>query len=186
MHMKKIIIGSIVGGLIIFIWQFLSWTLLELHRPAHQYTPKQTEILNFLSRQFPDDGGYFLPNYPPGSSREEIEAGMAQGAGKPWAVISYHKAMNANMGMNMFRGLVVDILIVALFCWLVSKMPGARFHTILLASLATGFIVFLNVPYTMHIWYETFDLYADLADALVAWGLTGLWLGWWLTRQVRA
>jgi hypothetical protein len=42
--------------------------------------------------------------------------------------------------------------------------------------------VFLNAPYTMHIWYGSFDLMAHFADALLQWGLAGLWLGWWLTR----
>jgi hypothetical protein len=31
----KIPVASLVGGLIIFIWQFLSWTLLDLHRPRN-------------------------------------------------------------------------------------------------------------------------------------------------------
>ncbi len=42
--MKKTIIGAIVGGIIIFAWQFLSWGPLNLHEAQQQYTPKQDTI----------------------------------------------------------------------------------------------------------------------------------------------
>lgn len=183
--MKKIIIGALVGGIIVFICQTLSWTILDLHRPANQYTAKQDEIMQYLSGQFSEDGSYFLPNYPPGSSNEVMEQYMQAAVGKPWAVVSYHKEMKANMGMNITRNLIVDILMVGLFCWILSTVGNPKFSTIFMISLLTGIIVFINVPYTGHIWYETFDINAYLIDALVAWGLTGLWLGWLYGRKAR-
>ena len=69
--MKKTLIGSLVGAVILFLWQFVSWTAAELHRPAQAYTPKQDSILQYLSTQFTEDGTYFLPTYPDGASMEE-------------------------------------------------------------------------------------------------------------------
>ena len=86
------------------------------------------------------------------------------------------------MFMNMGRSLVVDIFIIWLLCWLIGKIPSPSFGTVFMATLGTGILVFLNAPYTMHIWYDSFDLNAFLIDALVSWGVTGLWLGWWLSR----
>jgi hypothetical protein len=183
--MKRIIIGAIVGGIIIFICQTLSWTILDLHRPANLYTPKQTEIMSTLNSQLTSDGSYFLPNYPAGSSSEVMNQYMKDAQGQPWAIISYHKNMDMNMGMNILRVLIVNIIMIGLFCWILSKIPNLTFSRVLLISLIMGFIVFLNAPYTTHIWYETFDLTASLIDALAGWGLTGLWLGWWFTRPVK-
>ena len=180
--MKKIVIGALVGGIIIFICQTLSWTILDLHRPANEYTPKQEEIMSFLNGQFTQDGSYFLPNYPAGSSSEVMEQHMKQAEGKPWAVIAYHKEMKMNMSMNIFRNLIVDILMVGMFCWILARFANPKFSNVFIASLLTGFIAFLNFPYTIHIWYESFDLGASLIDALVGWGLAGLWLGWWYGR----
>lgn len=181
--MKKLIIGSLVGGIIIFFWQFLSWTVLNLHYNAHQYTPNQDAILQTLSTQLDKDGGYIVPGLPPDATREQHEAAMESGKGKPWAVITYHQAMNGNMGMNILRGLIVDILMVAFFCSVISRMNALNFISILVASLFTGMIVFLNVPYTYHIWFQTFDLLAYFIDMLLAWGLCGIWLGWWYGRK---
>jgi len=61
--MKKAIIGSIVGALIIFIWQFLSFALINFHKPAQEYTDKQEAIMGFLDGQGLKDGGYLFPMF---------------------------------------------------------------------------------------------------------------------------
>jgi hypothetical protein len=178
--MKKLVIASLVGGIIVFIWQTLSWTVLDLHRAGQEYTPKQDSIEAFLNTQFTEDGSYFIPNYPKGTSYEEMEKSMPSRKGKPWMQIQYHKEMNINMGANIFKNLVTDIIIVAFFCWILTKMTSAGFVTIFITCVLTGLIVFLNSPFTVHIWYSKADIGAHLADALLSWGLCGLWLGWYL------
>ena len=181
--MKKTIIAALVGGIIIFIWQFLSWSLINLHQPTQQHTPKQEAIMNFLNSQQLEEGGYFMPGLPDNASTDEMEQLMKESEGKPWASIQYHKAMNTNMVMNMIRGLLVNIIAVFLLCWILVRMAAPSFGTILTASLFTGFIVFLNAPYTNFIWYDGFDIWAHLADAVISWGACGLWLAWWLRRN---
>ena len=180
--MKKIIIGGIVAGLIIFTWQTLSWTMLNLHADNQQYTPKQDSILAYLGSQLPGEGGYYLPMAPEGSSFEEMEQLTKNAIGKPWAQVYYHKALEYNMTANILRGLLTDIVLMCLFCWILSKFKTAGFVTTFLACLFTGLIVFSNSLYTVHIWYELFDLNAHLTDYLVSWGAAGIWLGWWMNR----
>ena len=183
--MKKTIIGALVGGLLIFIWQTLSWTALDLHRPSQDYTAKQDTIMAFLSSNLEKEGGYLLPNVPKGTSMEEATKAGEKMMNKPWASIQYHSAFTTDMNamyMNMARGFVVNILLACLACWLFGKMNHPSFTTIFFGSLVIGIIVFLNTAYTQHIWYKSFDLYAHLSDALVSWGAAGLWFGWWLRK----
>ena len=181
--MRKIVIGSVVGGILLFICQTISWTMLNLHGKANQYTPQQTAILDFLSKNITEDGQFFLPNHPETATMDEAMALWDSAKGKPWAIISYHQSMDTNMVMNMVRGLIVDIIAVALLCWILVRINQPTFNTILLGSLFTGLIVFLNAPYTKHIWYESFDIWAHFADAVVGWSIVGLWLGYWLRRK---
>ena len=178
--MKKLAIASLIGGIIIFFWQTLSWTVLNLHSASEGYTPKQDSILAFLNAQFSEDGSYMLPGYPQGTSREEMDKTMGSREGKPWAQIQYHKVLKVNMGMNILRGLLVDIVIVGLLCWVLMKMRDPGFTRILLTCLITGVIVFLNSPYTVSIWFPKADINAHFTDALLSWGLCGIWLGWYL------
>lgn len=181
--MKKIIIGALVGGILLFLWQFLSWTVLQLHASGEQYTPKQDAVLQALSSQLTESGQYLLPGVPPDATSAQREAAMNSMAGKPWAIVSYHTAYDASMGSNILHVLVVNIILAGLLCWLLLQLRTLSFGKIFTAALVTGIIIFLNVPYTDHIWFLTPGMGAYLADALVSWGLVGLWLGWWLPRQ---
>ena len=180
--MKRTLIGALVGGIIIFAWQTVSWVVLHMHDDAHKKAPNQEAIMALLTA-LPEEGGYFLPNVDHNAPESEHEKLMEDMKGKPWATINYHKSWEANMTMNMVRGLLSNIIMVWLLCWIFSKVYQPRFGTIFLASLAVGLITFINQPYTGHIWYEMPDINAFLTDSLVSWGLCGIWLGWLFNRR---
>ncbi|HLO80162.1 MAG TPA: hypothetical protein VK166_04370 [Chitinophagaceae bacterium] len=181
--MKKHLIAAIVGGIIIFFWQFLSNAALDLHRPAQQYTAKQDTILSFLKTQV-EPGRYFLPSFPEGTSADEQQAKMKEVEGKPWAIVDYHASWSSEgMIMNMARGLLVDIFIVYLFVWILTRTGIPSFGNIFLASVFMGLIAFLNFPYAYFIWYKSPGIWSDFMDAIVAWAGVGAWLGWYLNRK---
>ncbi|MBK9017196.1 MAG: hypothetical protein IPM82_25800 [Saprospiraceae bacterium] len=179
--MTKTIIATLVAGILLFLWQFLSWSMLNVHGSEMQYTDKQDAVMQALSQNL-QEGSYYLPNLPPGSTPEQQEAYMESATGKPWATVTYHEAMKTNMGMNMFRGLVIDLLSAFLLIWLLGKMANPSFQTILMSALAVGFIGYFTIPYLNTIWFETSSL-SYLIDAVVQWGLVGVWLGWYLPRN---
>jgi len=180
--MKKSAIAALVGAIIIFIWQSLSNTVLDLHRSAVAYTPRQDTIMSFLNEQLNEDGRYFMPTLPKDASLEQYEQLTEKAQGKPWAIISYHKAMDYNMTMSLIRTFLTDIIVVWLLCWILMKIPNRSFSAIFIACLGTGLLVFLNAPYTSFIWYKDPGIGAYLIDALASWGLCGLWLGKYLKK----
>jgi hypothetical protein len=180
--MTKTIIGSIVGGIILFFWQFLSHTILNLHKGAEQYTPKQDSIMAYLKAQDLAPGHYLLPMLPEGASMEDYASFAEACEGKPWARLSYYAERSGDMATPMIRGLLTNILMVALVIWLLGKMAKPSLVDILLGSLVIGLSGFMNFPYTSHIWYPAGNIRADLIDAVVMWLGLGLWLGWWLRR----
>lgn len=178
--MKKMLIGALVGSILLFIWQFLSWSLINIHASQMQHTPNQDTILEVLNTNL-EEGSYFLPNLPKGASSEESAKFMEETNGKPWATITYHKAYSNNMGMSMFRGWAVDFISVWLLCWILLKFTNLNFSNALLSSMAVGLIGYLTINYLNSIWFEGNTL-PDLIDAVVSWGIVGAWLGWWLNR----
>jgi hypothetical protein len=69
--MKKWVIGSLVGAIIVFAWQAISWTFLGIHAGEEKYTPAQDQILSTLNAANLEDGMYMLPNAKPGASMDE-------------------------------------------------------------------------------------------------------------------
>jgi hypothetical protein len=180
--MKRIMIASIVGGLILFIWQTLSFAILDLHNSSHAYTSNQDSILHYLDGKLPE-GRYFLPTLPKGAKMEDMQKLEEQVKGKPWAIIDYHSAYNVSMSRNMVRGILVDIVLIWLLCWLLLKAGTPSFGGFVTAAVVIGIISFLSFPYTYYIWYRQPGIFMDLVDAVVGWGLAGAWLGWWFNRK---
>ena len=180
--MTKQIIAVLVSAVLLFVWQFLSWSMLGIHQTEFKYTPNQEKILQALSENLTEEGQYFLPGVPPGTSMDQEQAMMQANAGKPWAHISYHKSLNMAMGMSMFRGFAVDIISAFLLVWLLLKIENRPLSTVLLSSLAVGLIGYFTIPYLNSVWFETKSL-GYLIDSVAQWGLVGVWLGWWLNRK---
>lgn len=180
--MRKQIIATVVGALILFIWQFLSWALVGVHQSEFRYTANQDQIMETLNQNLSEAGTYMIPGVPPGSSHEDETVLMEAAAGKPWATISYHKSMNTNMGLNMIRAFVIDLVSAWFLIWILMKFANLSVMTSVQASLFVGFIAYLTIPYLNSIWFEGNSI-GYVIDAIVQWGLVGLWSGWWLTRK---
>ena len=183
--MKKWLIGSIVGAILIFLWQFLSWTILPVHSGEAKYTPAQTEVLNAISASIKEDGVYMLPTLPSDASMEDHQKAMKDLEGKPWATVIYRSAYKMDMVMPMIRGFLIDLVLVFLLIYILTRAGIPTAMRILAGSVAVGLFTFLVGPYTMHNWFQTptAAYMGHLLDAFVAWGLCGLWLGWWLNRK---
>jgi hypothetical protein len=182
--MKKLLIGALVGGILIFLWQTLSWTILNLHANEYQQAPGQDSLtMNSLNSIFSETGQYYIPHAKEGATTKEMEEMQKNMQGKPWAVVSYHKAYEMNMVINIIRGLLVAIISAFFVCWILVKQTNSSFATTFFSSLLIGVVGYLFIPYSMNIWFQTPGAITNLADALISWGLCGLWLGWWLNRK---
>ncbi|MGB8192739.1 MAG: hypothetical protein WCF67_12505 [Chitinophagaceae bacterium] len=185
--MKKWLIGSLVGALLLFIWQFISWAAAGLHDPEYKYHPQQEQIMSSLSSLIKEDGQYMMPRTPPDATSEQQQAAMKEMNGKPFAVISYKSSYEIKMAEPMIRGFLADVVIALLMIYVLGKRTNFTVGSVWAASLAIGFIGWLWHPYTENIWFQTpvAVLTGALMDWFVAYTILGLWLGWWLKRSSR-
>ena len=181
--MKKLLIGALVGGLIIFGWQTASWTFLKLHSSEFMQAKDQDGIINFLSTQFSEDGQYMIPRANDNASSKEMEDFQKNLTGKPWATVSYHKASDADMIMNMVRGILSAMIAAFFACWILMKQNSGSSLTTFLSCLFIGIAGYLYIPYAGHTWMQTPGAMQNLLDVIVSWGVCGIWLGWWLNRK---
>jgi hypothetical protein len=183
--MKRTLVAAIVGAIIIFGWQALSWMLLPFHNEAYKYTPNEQSILSNLSSSLTEEGSYMMPGMKPGISQEEQAKMWEESEGKPWAMVTYHPAYKSNMTSQMIRGFLIALVSVWIVCWLVKGING--FSNVFIRCLVIGFFAWLFVHYNGHNWFSTpwSVIKGELIDCLAAWGLCGLWLGWWLNRGAK-
>lgn len=182
--MKKFIVPSIVSGAILFVWQFLSYAAINLHEQGQRLTDKQDAIMEFLNSQNLDEATYVVHPTAPNATGPEDMANMEYYHGKPWAMVSYHKADNSSMPLNMVRGLLVNMVVGFLALYLMNSMAAMSLVKGCYTGMAIGGIAFLVEFYTNHIWYQTYGIWAHLLDGLVPWAIIGcLYARFWQNRK---
>ena len=177
--MQKLIIGSLVGGLILFIWQFLSYSTFDLHYNQMAYTPNQDEIMSCLDGKI-SEGEYYMIRAPKGDMEGQARV-MEERLGQPWAAIQYHDSMENTFFSNLGRAFVINTLSIFFLSWIMLKMVDLTMKDAIITSVMVGLIGYFTINYLDTIWFKT-DSIPDLLDAIIPWALTGAWLGWWLRR----
>jgi glycerol uptake facilitator-like aquaporin len=174
--MKKAILFALLGGIILFAWQFIAWAMPNFHKQAQEYAPAQDEILQAIENSGLKQGMYVLGQPDPKLSRPEYDAAMKKYEGKPWAVLNYREKNVSSMVMNMIRGFIMMVLISLIFFWLVRQQKDPTLMKRILLGLGIGLIGFMFIPYTYFIWFKAPDIWAYLLDGFVPWIILG-WLG---------
>ena len=171
--MKRKLLFSLIGAIVIFVWQFLSYAMPNFHKSASAYTPAQDSILNTLAKHGIKEGMYVLGHPDPALSQAEQKAAMEKMEGKPWAILNYHETNSMSMAMNMARGFMVCFVIAFMFFWILLQQKYPTLTNSLLVALAIGMIGFFFEPYTNFIWYKAPDIFAHFADAIFPWLILG-------------
>ncbi len=192
--MKKILIASLVGGIILFAWHSLSWMIMPTHLDTFHYTPAQDSILKVLKNSGITSGAYLMPaadsrnatafdaNY-----RKKCEEMMNTNVGKPMATIFYKDAMPTMSGTQFFYGFLFELIAVFCACLLLSLayQSNASFLMRWWMVMLFAVIYVMQAPMPGHNWmnepwhYTTGFIY----DAFIGWGLAGLWLASYLKRK---
>lgn len=173
--MKNRLIFTLIGGVLLFIWQFMAWAMPAFHWDSISYTPVQMQVLEALDASGMETGMYVLGQLDPASYNEAgaAEAQMEALKGKGYARINYIRDYESNMGMNMVRGLLVCFLMAYLFHGLVGNLKADGMKERVLHGIGFGVVFYLFMPYTNFIWFKDPDIWAYVADAVVPWALLG-------------
>lgn len=169
--MKKHILFSIIGGVIIFVWQFLTYAMPNFHKSAQTYTPLQDTIMQQFKTLGLEQGMYML-GMPNPDKPEEVAASWNEES-STWAIVNYRINDSNSMGLPMFRSFAIGMLIAGLLFWLYKQKEETSLYYKLTVSVVVGLISFMYVPYSNYIWYKAPDIYAHLLDGIVPWLILG-------------
>jgi hypothetical protein len=187
--MKKIIIGTLVATVIYFVYQSAAW-MGGLHDDISSYTPKQAEILQYLSQNLTEDGVYFLPSVDPNhpDKQNEHQRVMEASVGKPWVMIFYHKSMSPMDPMYIVWGVIYSLIACLIAAMLLYYGKFETFGARFLAVFALGlFAISQGVMDDMNWWsYPWSFVKAQVIDLTIGWALPSLWLGWYMKKNRQA
>lgn len=171
--MKKSLLFALIGGIIIFVWQFISFAIPNFHKSRMEYTPAQDEILAAFEKSGLKEGMYMLGQADPELSKEAYEAATANYQGKPWAILNYMSDSTMSMPLNMIRGFIIALIVSLIFFWIIRQQSNPTLMKRVLLGIGIGFMGFLFVPYTNFIWFKEPDIWAYMLDGIVPWAILG-------------
>ena len=173
--MKNHILFTLIGGVILFIWSFISWAGINFHIDEQCYTPLESELLSVIAETGIEPGMYALGQ---GDASKGQEAQWAEWEadfeGKPWAVLNYIEKSEMTMGMNLFHGFSMNLLVAAILFLILNQIKALNYRQAIIICVSIGFIAFMMEYYNGYIWFKSPGIYAHLLDAVVPWTLLGL------------
>ena len=176
--MKRTVITVVLGTLILFIWNAVSWMVLPFHAQSMQTIPETAINTNTLKEQLTEDGVYHYPGLPENESEaayQEIEEKLTAG---PRITMMVYKSGSTSFfdPMNFVWNLIFNLITVILLMGIVKRLGNHSTRNILWTTIATGLIIgFMSDLPTMN-WFM-FPLeytMANILDYLVMMTLLGL------------
>ncbi len=169
---KKLLLGSLLAGLVLFAWGAVSWMVLPWHNATFETLddPQAVETAaNGLKSFFKKPGIYLFPS-PTETTKERLEEG-------PFAFISIvPEGINRNIAVEMVSTLANNIIAALLIGLLLLKTSGLNYWQrvgfvvgiVLVASLLC------HIPYWNWWKFSVGYTAVTIADLLIAWFLGGL------------
>lgn len=205
--MLRAIIGAVVGAIIIFMWGFVSWTVIDLYGDVIEPVPNEPALVEQLTRQLDHSGVYVFPMPPEegaAAPAPSSSAGNGNGDGDgaasaepaptpqklweqrhragPIGTIIYQREGAPPMAPVIFvRGILINFISALIVCVLLLGAGGwSRFYLgRVLFVLFAGFFAAFAVNAVQWNWFYHPDAYAVMmmVDVVIGWGLAGLGIG---------
>ncbi len=171
--MKKIIIASILGGLTMFLWGAISWTVLPWHKMTMHSFSNEDAVVSTIKSGNAASGAYTIPGM------SDPETHMAKAKVGPVAMVFYSAEGDDMMNPMFFiKGILLDIIVMVIAVSMLSKISwslatyGNRVRFMVMIGLIialiarVGDILFMHAPVDFNLIFA--------ADEVVTWTLAGL------------
>lgn len=176
--MNKIVKCGLIGGVILFLWGAIWWTILPWQGKQMKSFANEQVVQNAIAGNTDGSGLYILPNLHGKGCSDEAKARMSQGPFATVAVMSQGK--NPCMVRSMISDLVVKIIAASLVTGLIFHFSGPYgFKRSLKFITIVGVVVAIaaTLPYVIWFGFPIGFAISSMIETVIAWFLAGLAIG---------
>jgi hypothetical protein len=180
--LKPLVKGGLLGGLVLFVWGAVSWTVLPLHNMTLSKFTDENAVATVITENAKDPGVYFLPNAYHESAASEAEKKAAYEAAQkrmpegPVVFASIRLKGMKSMAPFVLTGIVISIIGATLGTLLLLKTKETGYFRkagyLALFAFTAGVVCFL--PYWNWFGFSTAYTAASIIDLTIGWFLAGL------------
>lgn len=173
---------ALLGGVTLFVWSTISWTVLPWHNTTFNVFFDEDEVARVIGANTPGGGVYLYPgdHHKPGMTPEEekaaTEAVMTKMAAGPFLFVSVSSAGMSSMVPATVKGFIFQILAALVLAMIVVRCgePGywERVTIVVLVVIAAGILCY--IPSWNWFGFATGYTLVMFADLLISGLLAGL------------
>ncbi|HMD96706.1 MAG TPA: hypothetical protein VKM93_05155 [Terriglobia bacterium] len=179
---RALVLGTILGGLVAFLWSSLSWEVLGWHEKTMVAFQNQDQVSAVIDSHVTADGTYLLPAVPPTEGMTPEQRKQAQDT----AMEKMQKgpimvAAVRRRGFGSFsRALTIQLLSLMcaafLLTWLLLQTSGLSYARRVAFLAIAGMAASVIVDLPNWNWWGFSGAYTavNLADSTITWLLAGL------------
>lgn len=185
--MGRIIGAGLLGGLLMFVWGFVSHMVLPLGMAGMVETneTQQTAVLDTLGANFGDTSGIYMVPFMPEADWQDEAKSKAFGeraVTRPQAFVVYHpkgEDINANFAKMLGTQFGSDVLGALLAAIIASFLVGSYLQRVVLVTMMGALSwVSISVPYWNWYRFPVEFTAATLVEYVVGYFLAGLAIAW--------
>jgi hypothetical protein len=171
--MKKIILASALGAVVMFMWGAVSWVVLPWHNATMHSFSNEDAIISVLKASNAESGTYMIPGYA-----NTKEAMVEKAKNGPIAHVNY-SPVGYDMGPLFYvKGIVLDFIILLIAVSMLSKISWSlasysnRVKFMMMIGLIIGLAARLGDSIYMGSGIDFALVWA--IDEVITWTLVGL------------
>ncbi len=163
--------AGVLGGIILFIWGFLSWTVFPWQMKTLHGFKDEKAIAQVIQANAPVSGIYFMPLLDKANKEKaQTQSGPMVFASVQLTGVSY------SMTLPMLIDLITLVITASLVAWMLSKTTGlsylGRVGFVMLFALAAAAVT--DVPYWNWLHFDSQYILICIANLLIGWFFAGL------------
>jgi hypothetical protein len=182
--MKRIILGGVLGGIAMFLWEGLAHEVLPLGEAGVKMLSHEPPVLAALKENVKEPGFYIFPGFdqPPGMTSEQKQQAMQKAmdkarAGPAGLMVVHPEGTDYAMGKLLGMQCVFDVVTMLLAAFLVAwSAPLKAYGSRLIFVAVLGLLPTLAVHLPQWNWYRFPVAYtmAQFVVHLVGFAIGGL------------
>lgn len=177
--MKRMLIGGLIGGVIVFVWSFISHMFLPIGTAGFS-TMQQNEqvIVETLKANIPEKGLYFIPGVDPTAdmASDEYKAWEEKYKAGPRGFLIYDpKGANPMAIGKLITELITNLIAGIIAAFLLFRLIGTFWPRVSSVTLL-GLFAWISISVSYWTWYNfpgSFII-AEGVDQVIGWLFAGL------------
>lgn len=175
-HLK----AAILGGLIIFVWSFVSWMVFPWHKQCLQKFTNQSEVARVIQDNAPTSGVYVLPNtfgYNEKTSHEEMHKAEMMMENGPFMFATVMPNGAGKMSARPFIfSLIIQVIGAFIAIWMLMQTKGLNYKksVCFITLFGLGVAVLGQLPEWNWWGFAGAYVLVNMADLVIGWFLAGL------------